>query len=313
MYYTKDLKEIFDSLHLELNAEIEQIEFIFDEKGYTNYIDTDSVFFAGVSAEFVEYGQLLLELCNITFTRNSVKPLKIIELFNKYQKKYTVPCIEFIREFYKDFRKLNLTDFTTRMILFDLLYWCSTTYPTLQELDYKQYFNYLLVITDPLSLTVKPNETTINRLGIAEVAFRFLDNKPIIAYYGVSPHSMEQFEIYNCHKHDVKFYRCSCCHEFFISHHRHNTKYCASCQNKSIEEKSSDIFYLTWRKKYLTMMKRERIYTDTKMRNKYHNKYTSVWVEDSQAKREEFKAQNDLEGFEKYLKETLKDKKYKPK
>ncbi len=283
---------------------VEEVQLVVTDTGYINYPDTESIFYKKKYPleEKFSFGDIIVE-----FSNSGRDARKIISLFEFFRTKYTYPTIDFAKEFYRAFRDIGYSDLVTRCIVFGALYQLCLC-KTLQNFEYKEYF-YLWVFINPVNII---SQTKYLHEGFAKVYFEEdPDGNPLLVYTGFENYTLQVFDSIHARKHNITIRECSYCNGFFVERNGNNIKYCSKCGAIQSDLKA-DVFQKAYRRAYKTMLQRQKRYGNkcNKDENDYFKKYTEVWITAAKKQLQLYKKNNDIIGFEKYLKESTQA--YKP-
>lgn len=287
-------EQIYYKWKIPYNANHEEIQLVITDTGYTNYIDDESIFFNGTYEENILYGDIVIECSNTNANSN-----KIISLFDKYSKKYTVPTLEALKEIYLDFRNLGFQDLLTRILIDDLLYNFKDT-DTFSTFDFRSFFAYLVYV-NPIDNT---NVKHFSLPAYAKVQFWEDVNTHTLqlCYSDFDIFSIISLDIIYARKNNIVFHKCKCCGKFFKQKNGNNIKYCADCKNVHIDKITDDEFYIEYRKAYKTITQRGYRASDPML--------SANWVNEVKPKIDFYRKHNDIIGFKEFIKEI--NTKYKP-
>lgn len=140
------------------------------------------------------------------------------------------------------------------------------------------------------------------------VKFHFINKEDgLWSEYDIK-HSMSvvYFDLYNCISNGIKLNKCQNCHKFFIPKNRSDEIYCnrfyrenKTCKQIGYEEKvKTDPFMQAYTKARKTQHARIRYNSHI---TDYKEKHFEPWKKSAEKARDEFKSNNDIDGFLKWL------------
>lgn len=284
------IEEIYCKWGIPYNYEHEKIQLVITDDGYINYIDDESVFFDGIYEEKIFFGDIIIECSNTNTDR-------IVSLFEKYSKKYTIPTLEALKEIYSDFRSLGFQDLLARTFIEVLLFNLEDD-NTFLSFDYKKFFAYF-VYMNPIE-SIKH----FSLPAYAKVEFwEDKDNHELqLCYSDFDFFSLQALDTIYARKNGIVFHKCINCGNFFKQKNGNNIKYCSDCKNVHIDKRTNDEFYKEYRKSYKTITQRGYRSSDPML--------STNWSNEVKPQIEVYRKQNDIIGFKKFIKEI--NTKYKP-
>lgn len=309
------MKKYYDIWNIPWSSDVDEINLVIKDACYINEIDTESIFYIDTEFEKVNIGQVILEIGNILYIGKE----NFFALFEKYTLSYTVPTIDFVKEYFSDLIGLgfcqliahSLVDYTIMNFKKDNTF--KNAYiknSTKLEEWLKHPINAMIVYLfdqlNPIHIMSKNYKpfNSVFKTHITEV-----DNELLSVCTEVDLWSLINLDALYARKNKTKIIQCQHCRTFFIKSHGNNTKWCKKCSDIEYSKKANDDFYLLYRKCQKTML--QRSYRSKTLDTwQYQDKYTIPWENDIKSVIANFRTNNDLSGFETYINNSMN--KHKP-
>lgn len=308
------MKKYYDLWGIPWDKNYDEINLIINDNNYIYETDEHSLFYYGKEREVVSIGQIIIELGNYLYIRKD----NFFKLFDTYKKIYIKPNTDFVKRCFSDLIGLGFCQLLAHSIV-DFIIMHFNENDTFKNAyvsgltDLEDWLKYpvnrmivsLIGDLDPTRIMNK-NYQPFNSCFLTHIIE--VNNELFSICTQLDLYSLINLDALYSRKIGIKILQCSYCHSFFIQSHGNNTKWCKRCSDIDFEKKTNDEFYTVYRKCQKTML--QRSYRNSLESWEYQEKYTLPWEENVKSVIGEYRRKNDLLGFEKYLKETMK--KYKP-
>lgn len=312
--------------------------FTFENNNYTFFIDKNNIFGISNNPLYYSAGDLFLNAVNIVrhymqskYMKNGnfryVSPILnlLYDKFKDYTKLYEKPTVELMNLYYQELLSIGLCEINSMLVVIEFLIHFilfSSNNDELEEYIYikngKTYnllYSSLFHSLDFLSLIDgfqhQDIVQKINNLAPAvfETQIGIYDNKPMILYTNIGIKALFTFDKFQLVQNGFEIRTCKVCNKYFINsdNKKYHSKVCLDCRKLSQRKrKSNDEFYIAYDRAYKAMYKRQ--YNLPKdCRVEFINKYFYPCIDAIKEKLPYYKKNNDLLGFQQFIKKT-KDK-----
>lgn len=291
-----------------LDYDKEKIYLVIKKDKYCLYSDNESVVYTHEPIIEYEYGSILTEVANLSFTdnKNTSARMYIDNLFIKYKKQFKRPCIQHYIQFFNDLKKKFSVLISLAIV--------EKFYFQLEDNIPLENYNYDDFITS-MSFTISIAQENALNLGwfdpdciFTGELFRNKRGELILGYTDISLLQLVAIDIFYSLENNILIKQCDICNRFFLPITRTSEKRCIKHRKPNIEDVSDDEFYLYYRKKYRTMKARED--RSPLGRIAYNSKFTEPWIIHIQKNIDNFRLEGNLEKFKKFVDDSMV--KYKP-
>lgn len=308
------MKSYYDIWNIPWSADIDEINLIIKDDCYVNEVDNESIFYKDTEYEKVYIGQIILEIGNLLYIGKD----NFFSLFKKYKVSYTIPTLEFVKEYFSDLIGLGFCQLLAHSLV-DYIIMSFKKDSTFENVyienstkmeEWLQYpintmIVFLLDQINPIRIMSKDYKpfNSVFKTHITEI-----DNELLSVCTNIDLWSLINLDALYSRKMKIKILQCKYCHIFFIKTHGNNTAQCKNCADIEYSRKK-DNFYQLYRKSQKTML--QRSYRHPNIESwQYQENYTTPWEKDITNVINTFRQNNDYSGFEKYIKKSMD--KYKP-
>lgn len=309
------MKKYYHTWNIPWSADKDEINLVIKGDCYINEVDTESIFYIDTEFEKVNVGQVILEIGNILYIGKE----NFFALFKKYKLSYTVPTIEFVKEYFSDLIGLGFCQLVAHSLVDYIImsFEKDNTFKTVYienstkieewvKFPVNKMIVFLFGHLNPIHIMSKEYKpfNSIFKTHITEI-----DNELLSVCTEVDLLSLINLDALYSRKNKIKVLQCKYCRTFFIKTHGNNTAQCKKCADIEYSQKK-DVFYQLYRKSQKTML--QRSYRHPIIESwQYQEEYTTPWEKDITSVIDTFRENNDYSGFEKYIRKSMD--KYKPK
>ena len=268
------------------------------DAGYQNCISPDDRFYRGATDDYFAFGEIACEIFNIP-------PAQYNNLANRYEEQHATPTDSFIESAYDDLRNIGLSDLTTRAFLLYMIKCFNDKEQSVWDSLINAFYVFNL-FSDPYTYSQRSRY----KYGAKFSVTLFEDERGslLMRYSDIDIMALMELDIFHIRKNNIRIQKCAYCHKRFVPINGNNKKFCADCRHTHIDKAPTDEFRRIYRIKYKTMRQRAQRSKDS---FEYEKLYTKPWENAVQEKLKEYRSSNDLDGFKKYLEQSMSQ--YKPK
>ncbi len=249
----------------------------------------------------------------------------------EYCKQYEKPTLELIKSYYQDLLSVGFCEINSILVVIEFLthfILCSSNDDRLERyanekngrtynLLYSSFFHSLdfLSLIDGFQHQDIVKKTNNLAPAVFETQIGVYDNKPMILYTNIGIKALFTFDKFQLVQNGFEIRTCEVCNKYFVNadNKKYHSKVCLDCRNLSQRKrKGNNEFYLAYDRAYKAMYNRLRYLPQNgNFREEYKDNYFDPCMSAIQEKQPYYEEKNDLPGFKKFIKETMR--KYKVK